>query len=143
MAVDCPNGIIAFTTVPEIVITGKPCVVFQTTVEGKIEVTNSPSIDLQSVDVGGPVTVTGTTTAGPNTTEQNATILRVDILAVDLTVNGNTTALVAGNTLQQGNLTVDNNVGAYVGRNSVNGNIQCVGNTELDEFGNRASGTKT
>lgn len=132
MAVDCAGGRIVYTTVPEIVIDGQPCFIQEVIVEGSVQITNSPELSMFDVDVGGPVTVTG---------GNSNNIVRTDVLIGNLGVTGSLATIVAGNTVQAGDLVVNNNTAAVVQRNAVNGNIQCVGNTELDALGNRATGT--
>ena len=132
MAVGCPTGRIMFKTVPEIVIDGEACFIYAVTVEGNVTVTNSPVLNMSFTDVGGSVKVQE---------GENVTVLVVDILKGDLVVSGYEGAAVVGNELDEGNLNVENNVGAAVSRNKVNGNITCTGNGELEATGNRATGT--
>ncbi len=124
IADDCADGVIAFTTVPEIVINEQSCVIYQVTVEGRVEATNSPSFDMTFTEVGGPVTIMEDRTG----TEQ-ATVLNVDIVGGDLSVSGYESVVVAGNTVRLGNVRVDTNLTAFVQRNTViGGNIVCLGN---------------
>ena len=139
MAVDCPEGRILFDTVDEIVIDGQGCLVYGTVVEGRVQVTNSPQFEINDSEVGGPIRILGT---GAQSSE-NVTVFRVDVFSGDVEVVGFETAIVAGNTLQDGDLEVNNNLGAVVTRNAVNGDISCIGNAELDAGGNRASGDNT
>jgi len=132
VAVDCTGGIISYKSVPEIVITGQPCVINDVVVSGQIKVTGSPELTIVDTDTGGPVEVTGGL--------GSATIVRVDVLKGGMTVDGNKVAVVGGNTLQAGNLVVNNNTAAVVQRNAVNGTITCTGNPELDSLGNRSTG---
>ena len=144
MAVGCPEGRIIFETVDEIVIDGQPCLVYETVVAGKIQVTNSPQFEITFSEVGGPITIQGRGATAADS--ENVTVFRTDVLNGDVEVTDFETAVVARNVLNNGNLKVNNNLGAVVGRNTVNGtppetgNIECTGNTELDARGNRAAG---
>ena len=143
--VDCAGGTIIGQDVDEIVINGQSCVIYRTRVTGKVEITNSPILEMTFTDVGGPVTITG---PGASAAEVNqSTVANVDVLQGDLTVTGNKLAVVGGCDLENGNLTVNDNGAAFVSRNDVKGtpsetgNITCTGNAELDAVSNRASGT--
>jgi len=144
IAVGCPEGRIISETVDEIVVNGQPCLVYETVVEGQVLVTNSPQFEITFSEVGGPISIQGV--GAQVELSENVTVLRTDILLGNLTVTGFETAIVAGNTLNNGNLTVNNNLGAVVVRNAVNGippatgNIECTGNIELESPGNRAAG---
>ena len=141
MAVDCADGTIIGQDVDEIVINGQACVIWRTRVTGKVEITNSPILEMTFTDVGGPVTITG------DKLISRVTVANVDVLQGDLVVTGNVLAVVAGSDLQNGNLVVNDNVAAFVSRNNVKGtppetgNLTCIGNIELDAVANLASGT--
>ena len=115
MAVGCPEGRIIGEVVDEIVVDGQACLVFDTTVSGKVQVTNSPGFEITSSDVGGPITIQGT---GPETSD-NASVLRNNVLKGNIEVTNFGSALVVVNTLDNGNIKVTNNVGAVVQRNTV------------------------
>ena len=115
MAVGCPDGTIIGQTVDEIVINGEICVIFQTRVTGKVEITNSPILEMTFTDVGGPVTITG------DPLISRVTVARVDVLQGNLTIAGSLLAVIAGNDLGNGNLVVNNNAAATIYRNDVRG----------------------
>ncbi len=133
MAVDCPSGRIIFDTVPEIVINGQSCFVYAVTVEGKVNVRNSPVFNMSFTDVGGPIKIVN---------GFNAVVMRVDVLEGNLTVTGYEAASILSTEVKAGNLKVNNNLLAVVRRNTVTGNIKCIGNTALVAKGNRATGTE-
>ena len=133
MAVDCPTGIISYTTVPEIVITGQACAINDVVVEGKIEITGSARVSLKDVDSNGPVTITG---------NGFATIINLDNLQGDILVDGNDVAVLGASFARLGNITVSDNAAVAVQRNAANGDILCTGNIEVDAFGNRATGVE-
>ena len=145
MAVGCPEGRIIGEVVDEIVIDGQPCLVYETTVEKGVTVTNSPQFEITFSDVGGPITIKGLGATAE--VSENATVFRTNILSGNLEVTDFETATVGGNSLQNGNLKVNNNLGAVVIKNVVNGtppgtgNIECIGNPELDQRGNQQAGT--
>jgi len=143
MAVDCAGGIISFQEVDEIVINGQPCFIQDVVVTGDVTVTDSPDVDMIDVEVGGTVLVTGTV----ENAELNATLVRTDVFAGNLLIDGQATAIVVGNILrggggpESGDLLVNNNVAAIVRSNVVVGDLGCTDNLELDENFNRVYGT--
>ncbi len=140
----CPEGRIIFETVDEIVIDGQPCLVYETVVAGKIQVTNSPQFEITFSEAGGPVTIQGRGATAADS--ENVTVSSTEVLSGNIEVTDFESALVLGNRVSNGNLKVNNNLGAVVVRNAVggvppeSGNIECTGNTELDARGNRATG---
>ena len=140
----CPEGRIIGEIVDEIVIDGQPCLVYETVVSGKVQVTNSPQFEITFSEVGGPMTILGRGATADGS--ENATVSSTEVLSGNVEVTNFESALVLGNRISNGNLKVNNNLGAVVVRNAVggvppeNGNIECTGNTELDARGNRATG---
>ena len=103
------------------------------TVEGKVEVTNSPVFNMSFSDVGGPLKIQ---------TGKNAVLSRIDVLSGNFDISGYEAATIISNDVKDGNLRVRNNGIAFVHRNTVIGDIRCVGNANQDAEGNRATGKK-
>ena len=131
ITVSLRGGGIIFDTVDEIVIDGQPCLVYQPVVEGRVEVTNTHHFEITFSEVG--VVPLRFRAGGAEAGSENVT--RTDVLTGNLEVSDFHSAIVAGNRLEDGNLKVNNNLGAVVAR--------CAGNLEVDAFGNRVTGEGT
>ena len=126
MAVDCDSGVIENTTVDNITINGKSCLIKDVVVEGDLTSIYGEEVAVIDGSVGGRVQLVG---------GRDATMVGVTVTG-NILVRNNERALVALNIAR--NIRIINNGRAVVKRNGAAIAIVCRGNGRLDSFENEA-----
>ena len=141
VAAGCEGGLLQNETVDgNLRITDDSCSVIGSTIKGDLIVLNADHVLLLNNKVGGVIRVDGNAGFG------TANVVANTVFGGRLVVRDHQNANVIENetlNAERGNIRVINNVKALVQKNIAARNLNCRGNTDIDEFVNFALGEMT